>query len=195
MISRLRQLLMRTAGWRDALTIWFFGIVVVLTIAIVGYQRLDRDAAPAIIVLPGLQATSITVEVAGAVVAPGIYEVPVQSRVIDGIEAAGGIVQDADLSSINQVAFLLDGQKVTIPFEASSAAEAPQSIITGPLNINTATVDQLVELPGIGEVKAQAIVDYRNQNGPFASVDRLLAVDGITESILEELRPLIAVGA
>lgn len=193
MISRLRQLATRIADCRDALIVWFFGIVVVITIAIVGYQTLDREAAPAIIVLPGLQATSITVEIAGAVVSPGIYEVPVQSRVIDGIEAAGGIVQNANLSSINQVAFLMDGQKVTIPFEQATEIEASQSIVTGLLNINTATVEQLVELPEIGEVKAQAIVDYRNQNGPFTSVDGLLAVDGVTESVLDVLRPLITV--
>lgn len=193
MISRLRQLLKRIGDWRDALIVCFFGAVVVVTIVIIGYQKLDRDAAPAIIVLPGLQATSITVEIAGAVVAPGIYEVPVSSRVIDGIEAAGGIVLDADLSGINQVAFLMDGQKVTVPFDQATVVEAPQSIVTGLLNINTATVDQLVELPEIGEVKAQAIVDYRNQNGPFTSIDGLLAVDGITESVLDVLRPLITV--
>ena len=116
-------------------------------------------------------------------------------RVIDGIEAAGGILDSADLSGINQVAFLMDGQKVTVPFKASSGAvEQPQSIVTGLLNINTATVDELIELPGIGEVRAQAIVDYRNQNGPFTSVDGLLAVEGISESVVEEIRPLVTVG-
>jgi competence protein ComEA len=182
------------SGWRDALVVWFFVIVAVVTVAIAVYQWRDRENAPDIIVLPGLQATTIKVEIAGAVAAPGVYDVPVRSRVIDGIEAAGGIVSSADLSGINQVAFLMDGQKVTVPFESAEASDQAQSIGNGLININTATVDELDELPGIGEVRAQAIVDYRNQNGPFASVDDLLAVDGISEGVLEDLRPLVTVG-
>jgi len=195
LISRLRQPFAFISRRRDGIVVAFFVIVAVLTVSVAFYQWRDREAAPAVIVLPGLQATTITIEVAGAVAEPGIYEVPVRSRVIDGIEAAGGIQADADLSGINQVAFLMDGQKVTVPFEAGGAAvEQAQSIVTGLLNINTATVDELIELPGIGEVRAQAIVDYRNQNGPFTSVDGLLAVEGISESVVDELRPLVTVG-
>lgn len=194
MISRLRQRFAFTSARRDALVVWVFGIVIVVTLAIAIYQWRDRENAPAIIVLPGLQASTITVEIAGAVADPGIYEIPVRSRVIDGIEAAGGILDNADLSGINQVAFLMDGQKVTVPIEPRNMTEQPQSIVAGLLNINTATVDQLVELPGIGDVRAQAIVDYRNQNGLFSSVDGLLAVDGISEGVLEGLRPLVTVG-
>ena len=195
MISRLRQPLAFISRRRDGIVVACFVIVAVLTISVALYQWRDREAAPAVIVLPGLQATTITIEVAGAVAEPGIYEVPVRSRVIDGIEAAGGILDSANLSGINQVAFLMDGQKVAVPFEASSGAvEQPQSIVAGLLDINTATVDELIELPGIGEVRAQAIVDYRNQNGPFTSVDGLLAVEGISESVVDELRPLVTVG-
>ncbi len=194
MISRLRQLSARLGEWRDALILWFFVIVVVVTAAIGIYQWRDRDSAPAIIVLPGLQATSITVQISGAVATPGLYELPIESRVNDGINAAGGSLSNADLSGINQAAFLTDGQKVTVPFLAAVAeADAPVSLAAGPLNINTATVEQLIDLPDIGEVKAQAIVDYRNQNGPFNSVEGLLAVEGISESLLEKLRPLITV--
>jgi competence protein ComEA len=182
------------SGWRDALVVWFFVIVVVVTVVIAVYQWRDRQNAPDIIVLPGLQATTIKVEIAGAVATPGMYEVPVRSRVIDGIEAAGGIVSSADLSGINQVAFLLDGQKVTVPFESGGDSSRAQQITGGLININTATAEELDELPGIGEVRAQAIVDYRNQNGPFASVDELLAVDGISEGVLDDLRPYVTEG-
>lgn len=191
MISRLRK---RFATARDALVLWIFVAICVVTLVIAGYQRLDRESAPAIIVLPGLRATEITVEIAGAVAEPGIYTVPAQSRVIDGIKAAGGILVDAELSGIDQVAFLMDGQKVTIPFAANSSDDEAQGIATGLVNLNTATLDELVALPGIGEKRAQAIIDYRNQHGPFTSVDGLLAVDGLTEGVVDELRPLVTVG-
>jgi competence protein ComEA len=182
------------AGWRDAIVVWFAVIVLVLTVAVGLYQWRDRDSAPAIIVLPGLQATSIAVEIAGAVANPGIYDLPVRSRVGDAIEAAGGISLSADLSGINRAAYLMDGQKITIPVLAADGSEQPEPVATGIININTATADELDALPGIGEVRAQAIVDYRNQNGPFGSVDELLAVEGISQSVLDGLRDLVTVG-
>ncbi len=191
MISRLRK---RFATARDVFVLWIFVAICVVTLVIAGYQRLDRESAPAIIVLPGLRATSITVEIAGAVAKPGAYTVPAQSRVTDGIDAAGGTLSNADLSGIDQAAFLMDGQKVTIPVAGNESNDSAQGIASGPVNINTATLDELVALPGIGEKRAQAIIDYRNQHGPFTSVDGLLAVEGLTEGVVDELRPLVTVG-
>lgn len=194
MISRLRQRFAGVRAWRDAIVLWIFVAICVVTIAIAAYQRLDRDGAPAIIVLPGLRATTITVEIAGAVAKPGAYSVPAESRVKDGIEAAGGTLENADLNGIDQVAFLMDGQKVTIPVASEGSDDSAQALVTGPVNINTATLDELIALPGIGEKRAQAIIDYRNQHGPFSSIDGLLAVDGLTESVVDDLRPLVTVG-
>ena len=146
----------------------------------------------------------LTVHVDGAVAAPGVYELVGEGlRLNDAVEAAGGLVEDADTSQVNLAADLADGQKVHIPLKAEGPGEAvvdgtatgraATSSEAGLVNLNTATEEQLRTLPGIGEVLARRIVDYREMNGPFASVEELTAVEGIGNALLYRLRELVTV--
>ena len=127
----------------------------------------------------------VTVDVAGAVVNPGVYSLPVNSRVIDAIKAAGDTVKGADVSDINLARIIKDGEQVYIypPQKGGSAARvSPQRAkarITGPISLNRASAKELETLDGIGPVLAARIVAYRKINGPFLTVEDLLKVSGI----------------
>jgi competence protein ComEA len=149
-------------------------------------------------------ATEVVVHVAGAVRSPGVQHLPVGSRVIDAVEAAGGALPDADLPRINLAAPLVDGQQVYVPKPgeqppiaagggAATSSGPPGSVPGQLVNLNTATAEQLDTLPGVGPTTAAAIIAYRDQNGPFTSVDQLLDVRGIGEAKLEQLRDLVTV--
>jgi competence protein ComEA len=143
----------------------------------------------------------IFVQVAGAVRRPGVYEMPPESRVFQAIDKAGGFTPDADEQAITLAACLSDGCRVYVPRVGETAAGAsvpveptggaPGAAAAGPLSINSAGVEELDSLPGIGPAIAQDIVTYREANGPFASVDELTEVPGIGPSKLEQLRPLV----
>ena len=137
----------------------------------------------------------VLVDVAGWVRHPGVYEFTEGARVIDAIDAAGGARPGAVLEALNLAAPLVDGTQVLVSREGETAAPpVPGGAVAGGLiNVNTATATELEELPGVGEVIAQAIVDYRTENGPFASVDQLLDVSGIGDATLEDIRDLVTV--
>src|SRR5919204_4616855 len=137
-------------------------------------------------------AATVIVDVAGAVRNPGVYEFAEGERVIDAIERAGGPLPKADVSVLNLAAPLADGTQILVPTSAPPGSTpttgVPGSSAGGLLNINTATETDLETLSGIGEVLAATIIEYREQNGPFASVDDLLDVSGIGPATLEEIR-------
>jgi competence protein ComEA len=139
----------------------------------------------------------ILVDVAGWVRRPGVYEFDEGARVIDAIDAAGGARSGALLESLNLAAPLADGIQILVPREGETVAPPPSggavAGVAGLINVNSATPIELEELPGVGEVIAQAIVDYRTENGPFASVDQLLDVNGIGDATLEDIRELVTV--
>ena len=139
----------------------------------------------------------VLVDVAGWVREPGVYEFTEGARVIDAIDAAGGARPGALLQALNLAAPLADGTQVLVPREGQEGVAPPPvsggAVAGGLVNVNTATATELEELPGIGEVIAQAIVDYRTENGPFASVDQLLDVSGIGDATLEDIRDLVSV--
>ncbi len=137
----------------------------------------------------------VLVDVAGWVRHPGVYEFTEGARVIDAIDAAGGARPGAVLEALNLAAPLVDGTQVLVSREGETAAPpVPGGAVAGGLiNVNTATATELEELPGVGEVIAQAIVDYRTENGPFASVDQLLDVSGIGDATLEDIRDMVTV--
>ncbi|MGH2528273.1 MAG: helix-hairpin-helix domain-containing protein [Actinomycetota bacterium] len=140
--------------------------------------------------------TILIVDVAGWVRRPGVYEFHEGDRVIDAIEAAGGARRGASLASLNLAMPLVDGTQVLVPRTVAggaSGAVASGSASMGKVNINTATASELEALPGVGEVIAQRIVDYRTANGPFGSVDELIDVSGIGESTLASMRELVTV--
>jgi competence protein ComEA len=139
----------------------------------------------------------VLVDVAGWVRHPGVYEFSEGARVIDAIDAAGGPRPGALLQALNLAAPLADGTQILVPREGEEGvAPAPVTggAVSGALiNVNTATATDLEELPGVGEVIAQAILDYRTENGPFTSVDQLLDVSGIGDATLENIRDLVTV--
>ena len=140
---------------------------------------------------------TIFVQVAGSVVDPGVYELPTNSRVYQAIELAGGFSRDADDSDINQAALLSDGEKVYIfsreEKAMQAAAEKKQQDSDGLININTASVQDFMTLPGIGESKATLIVSYRDANGDFSSIEDLMNVSGIGQKMFERISAYIKV--
>ena len=138
----------------------------------------------------------VLVDVAGWVRQPGVYEFTEGARVIDAIDAAGGARPGALLQALNLAAPLADGTQILVPREGQEGVAPPVSggaVAGGLVNVNTATATELEELPGVGEVIAQAIVDYRTENGPFTSVDQLVDVSGIGDATLESIRDLVTV--
>ncbi len=160
-----------------------------------------RPAGVAAASSPSPSPAPLLVHVAGRVRHPGVYQLHQGDRVIDAIQAAGGTLRGADLRSINLAALLTDGEQIVVLRKGGgsvAAVSAPGSAGasgTGSalVNLNTATLDQLEALPGIGPVLAQRIIDYREQHGPFASVDDLSNVSGIGDAHMEDLRPLVTV--
>jgi competence protein ComEA len=127
----------------------------------------------------------VTVDVAGAVNQPGVYSLPINSRVIDALKAAGGSVKGADLSDINLARVVKDGEQVYIypPQKTGSSVRiSPQRAkakVSGPIALNRASAKELESLDGIGPVLAARIVAYRKVNGPFLTIEDLLKVSGI----------------
>ena len=135
----------------------------------------------------------IKVEFAGEVQQPGLYDFPKGIHLVEAIELAGGAAEGADLSKLNLALVLKDGQKITIP-SLNHQNEATFLLSSGALlDINTATAEQLMDLPEIGELKAQAILTYRNDHGPFRTLDDLMEVPGIGETIFETIKDLIII--
>lgn len=141
----------------------------------------------------------LVVHVVGAVRRPGLYRLLHGARIADAVRRAGGATRQADLSLVNLAAQVSDGAQVVVPRRVAVAA-APGAGTEGGaaspggqvLHLNTATIAQLDELPGVGPVTAQKIVDYREQHGAFSSVDDLDAIPGIGPARLEQLRELVA---
>jgi len=132
----------------------------------------------------------IYVHVCGAVQYADVYVFNEGDRVKDAIAKAGGITEEANLDALNLAAKLIDGQKVYVPKVGENIpAEILESSSVGiPVNLNSATCKQLEELPGIGEVIAQRIVDYRTEHGAFKSIDGLLEVEGIGPKKFESIK-------
>ncbi len=144
----------------------------------------------------------VVVDVGGAVRQPGVYRLPIGSRVVDALEAAGGPADSIDLDQINLAAPVADGQRVWItrrgelpPPSATASVSGGSSgnASNGPLDLNSATIEQLDALAGIGPTTAKAIIDRRTQLGRFRSVDDLLTVKGIGSSKLESIRSSVVV--
>jgi competence protein ComEA len=142
--------------------------------------------------------TTVLAHAAGAVTNPGVYSLPPGARVQDLLRAAGGAAPGADLDRINLAAPVADGSQVYVPKQGEAVPSgagggAGATTPAGPLDLNTATLEQLDALPGVGPATAQAILDQRDKVGRFASVDDLLDVRGIGPAKLEGLRDLVTV--
>lgn len=161
--------------------------------------------------------SDIYVHICGAVESPGVYILAAGSRVYEGIAAAGGFREDACEDFINQAGILQDGQRLVIPTEEEAAeviadgsyqalwqegaqqagetgmAESQSGGAGGLVNINTATETELSAIPGIGVGKAAAIVQYRQENGSFSSIEDIMKVSGIKEGTFEKIKDKITV--
>jgi competence protein ComEA len=138
--------------------------------------------------------TVVIVDVAGAVHNPGVYELPEGSRVQDAIHAAGGLVDEANESAVNQAAPLADGTRLFIPTKPAAADDtnvSPDDSDEGLVNINTADIYALQTLPGIGPVTAERIIEYRMAHGLFTRIEDLQNVEGIGFGVLEKIKNLI----
>jgi competence protein ComEA len=182
-------------------------VVTVALIAIVlgvrhfarGAGQPSAEAHPVLAADAGVASDSkIVVHVVGAVRRPGLYALRKGARIADAVRRAGGTTHRADLEAINLAAPAEDGLQVVVPrrqppVTASGGAAAPgEATDSGPVHLNTATLEQLDTLPGVGPVTAQKILDWRQTHGAFTSVDDLDAVPGIGPARLEQLRDLVA---
>ena len=138
---------------------------------------------------------SILVQAAGAVVSPGVYRLDGDARVVDVIDAAGGLAPGADPNRLSLAAKVSDGERVYVPVagEALPASPSGAGADSGPIDLNTADEAALDALPGVGPATAKAIVAYRESHGPFTSVDQLLEVRGIGPAKLDQLADLVRV--
>jgi competence protein ComEA len=150
----------------------------------------------------GMEASKIVViDVKGAVVKPGVYEMPADARVRDVIARAGGLTEEADAARVNLAAKVRDEMMIYVPAKGE-AAPAPEAVEAAPeagtesglqVAVNTATAEELMQVPGIGPAKAKAIIAYREEHGPFQRVEDLLRINGIGEKTLEKLKPYLLV--
>jgi competence protein ComEA len=141
----------------------------------------------------------VTIDVAGAVKKPGVYRLSSAQRVEDALERAGGPTRRADLSQLNRAAKLEDGRQILVPTRpsksapAAAAASSTPGAPAQPVNLNSATLEQLDTLDGVGPATAQKILDYRTEHGGFGSVDELDQIPGIGEKRLAALREHVRV--
>jgi competence protein ComEA len=179
------------------------GVVLLAVLAVAGRMllRADRPTVPAPIRVaaassqPSTGSARLFVHVVGAVRRPGLYRLKEGSRVADAVARAGGTTRGAQLELVNLAAPIGDGQQVLVPrrgvTSAAPAGGAAGSPAAGPVQLSTATLEQLDALPGVGPVTAQKILAYRQQHGSIRSVDELDAVPGIGPARLEQLRGLV----
>lgn len=189
------------------------GLAVAAVVLVAG----GDEAAPVVITAPEPTAVPVTapprirVHVSGAVVSPGVYEMSDDDRVLDAIASAGGVQPNADLASINLAQRVQDEAQYQIPRLGEPTPVAPSAPLRrasmpddrplpsgGPasaslIDLNTATAQELESLPNIGPVMAGRIIEYREANGPFSSIDDVENVPGIGPKTLESIRPLATV--
>ena len=181
------------------------GIFIGLVVAGLLYLTVRAPQGQPVVLMPSPTPDPIVVYVTGAVNRPGVYRLPVDSRMVDAVQQAGGFMPSADIASVNLADKLEDGQQIVI----QGGVDLPTPVLTiggegllvtatppagQPLNLNTATWGQIDELPGIGQTTAKAIVQYRTDNGPFKVLEDLLKVPFVGESILNGIRGLVTIG-
>lgn len=184
------------------------GAAVALVLLVLAGRLLLRPGASASVQVAPVAPTStlgaapaaaepVVVDVVGAVRSPGLYRLTEGARVADALVRAGGATPKAQLELVNLAAPIADGQQIVVPRRGAAAPAAGGTAAatgapSGPVHLNTATLEQLDALPGVGPVTAQKILDYRQVHGSFGSVDELDAVPGIGQARLEQLRDLVA---
>lgn len=179
------------------------GILLGLFVALLIWVVARNPSGQAVVLRPVPTEKPVVVYITGAVPRPGVYALAQGSRVQDAISAAGGFLADAEKSGINLARLVEDGEQLDIPYtEGSSPVIVNQATPTEDLslsgsdliNINIASQSELETLPGIGPTAALKIITYRQQNGPFVTIDDILNVSGIGPGTFEKIKNLITVG-
>jgi competence protein ComEA len=195
----------KTAG-RTRSYIILCSVVSLIVGGVIGHFTQLQPNTPIVVSTPLPSPTSlptpapalIRVHVSGAVRQPDVYELPPGSIVKDAVEAAGGPTGDANLDGVNLAVELRDQQQVYVPRRGETNPMVPAvgggGAAGGPININTATAAELETLPGIGPKTAQTIVEYREANGPFETIEDIMDVPGIGEGTFEKIKGSITVG-
>jgi competence protein ComEA len=178
---------------RNFILLAAIGLGIVLGIA--ALRVFDDRSAPEIIVRDAAQVRTISVQVSGAVSSPGVYDLDPDARLEDAIVAAGGATHDADLAALNLARRLKDGEDIEIPAILPTPGPGTTVAVAGNdlIDVNTASAEKLDELPGIGPALADAIIEYRSDNGPFGSIDELARVPGISARMVDEMRDQVTI--
>ena len=165
-------------------------LVLGVVVGIAALRVFDDRSAPQIIIRDAAQTRTISVQVSGAVNAPGVYDLDPDARLEDAIVAAGGATEDADLAALNLARRLKDGEDIDIlaivPTPGPGTVTAAEN--DNRINVNTASAVELDSLPGIGPALADAIIEYRTDTGLFASIDELARVPGISARMVDNMR-------
>ena len=167
----------------------FFGLLSSAVVLLVAAQPrgnpVELEAVPT--------AAPLTVFVVGAVQSPGVYSLPYGSRIENAVKAAGGLTSIANIEGVNLAGLLRDGQQVFVPSRIEPSSTLPPSERIGLVDLNRATLQDLMTLPGIGETRAQDILDYRQQIGSFTNLEELMNVRGIGQSTFDKLKMYITI--
>lgn len=202
---------------QEKITIILLLIVIVVGVGIVLYKNINSEDNfvinrasdisennPAI----QIEVPPLIIHIAGAVMNPGVYQLESTDRIVDAVKIAGGATEEANLDLINLAALLKDGQKINIPYKTYSetgeeintntynyvaSAYSSSGSTSAKININTANANMLQNLPGIGPVLSERIIEYRNQNGLFGVIDDIIDVSGIAEKKYEGIKDQICV--
>jgi competence protein ComEA len=184
-------------SWQNILLGIFVGII--LSSAI--YLIASPPRGTTVELLPAPTAGPLMIHVDGSVQQPGVYPLSRGSRVQDALLAAGGMTGEANTAAVNLAAPLRDGEKLHIPAQGTPFAprapayeeETAQPNLVGPVNLNSASLEALENLPGIGPTRASQIIAYREQNGGFQSIEEIMEVSGIGPASFERLKDWITV--
>ena len=181
-----------------------FGVLCGLLGAGLILLTLRQPAGEPVQLLPLSTPAPVTIYLVGAVKTPGVYTMPAGSRLQDAVQAAGGFLAEANSGAVNLAALLADGERIVIPdINPSNTAASDSGLlpersaeldVLNLVNLNTASQTELELLPGIGPKTAQKIIEFREINGPFSSIEAILDIPGIGEKTLSEIKDLITVG-
>lgn len=174
-----------------------FGVFVGLLAGAIIFWIARQPIGNPITLMPRPTPSPYQVFITGAVTNPGVYEIEPGERVITVLQKAGGETSDADLSQVNLAALVNDGEKILIPRKGEilppGGEMSGSSALANRVDLNKASLEVLMQLPGIGQDRAQAIIAYRQSHGGFKSIDEITQVEGIGQGTLERLKDLIII--